>query len=90
MVTTIAPAYATVPLGGSDPHIVKSERFHDYLQHYVCVLSGLSERGHAHAVAWDGENMMDPSSGLYVSLDFTINHIHIVSKCELWIKKQDN
>ena len=87
MVTTIAPAYATLPDGISDPYIVQSTRFQEYLQHYICVLTGVSERGHAHAVAWDGTNMMDPSSGLFVSLDFTINHIHIVSHVEQWIKK---
>ena len=79
-VTTLAPKYATLPPGQSEPYISTSKNFEDYLCFYRCVLSGISEQGNAHAVAWDGKKMMDPSVGDFITGDFTINHIHIVSK----------
>lgn len=79
-VTTLAPVRVTLPLGSDVTHTSICEQFRDYLRYYMCVLTGLSNQGFIHAVSWDGKNMMNPSLGKFVDSDFTINHIHIVTR----------
>ena len=78
-VVTLAPLWGQAP----DPDHMQPyecERLSDYINYYVGVFSGLTGFGNYHAVAWDGIQMMDPATGKFCTIDFTINHLHIVMK----------
>ena len=78
-VTTLAPMFGQAPTD-TDVKIYDCPHFHDYITYYVCVFTGTTDRENLHAVAWDGIKMMDPATGRFGTIDFTISNLHIVSR----------
>jgi len=78
-VVTLAPVWGLAP---DELHMkpYECERMQDYINYYVSVFTGITGFGNYHAVAWDGIQMMDPETGEFCTIDFTITHVHLVLK----------
>lgn len=57
-----------------------AKRLDYYILKYTGVLTGLSSSGSSHAVAWDGEKVLDPNGSIYNISNFHINTFFIITK----------
>lgn len=57
---------------------VLSDRIEYYLIKYTGVLTGIGASGKPHAVAWDGNMVLDPNGGKYNVRDFQIDTFFLI------------
>lgn len=55
-------------------------RMSRYLLNYTGVLVGMNQEDRPHAVAWDGNRVLDPNGTEYHIIDFTIETIFLIVK----------